>query len=198
MELQSGYSFTGEDKIGLIGKTPGIYLVFFDGTYHLQPTTPPEIEMDNPLQFSPSRPLTAYAATNIQVTLNNQGLEDAQRVALELSAVQAGKTVERMDPQEVSVMSGQEKKAAFNWAPPQSGEWEIQVIARLLDDQGNELKRTSSVSKVQVNDPEQTTLKQELSAFDLVQPWQVLALILAVGLAAALTVWVLFRSHTVD
>ncbi len=127
------------------------------------------------------------------MTLADRGLQDAAQVRVSLGMIGPGQEIAWTVPQTVTVLAGETAPVIFPWAPASPGEWKLLAQARLLDHEGAPIKSVAVEQVVEVLPAEQTTFSQELSAFGLVQPWQVAGLVVALLLAAALTAWAFSR-----
>lgn len=194
LDLKSSPTFAGEDWLGLQGRAPGRYLVTYDGAFHVQPLTPPSLAFASPLQPAPAGPLTTWTTRGLRVVLRNDGLEDARRVAVELAVTPPGRPEVWLEPQEVAVLSGGEMPVTFDLTPAWAGPWRMRLFARVLDENGVELSHASLEADIAVSEAPHTSRLQEVTAFGVIEPWQVAALVAILVLAAALTAWAFWRS----
>jgi hypothetical protein len=195
LTLQPGFTISGPDWLGLQGRPAGEYAATYDGSYHLEILAPPALV----LRFKEQSPdlgesLTANISGEIMVKIDNQGLEDAQQVLVMLGTSQAGGKITWSAPQMVRVLAGETTTASFQWAPPASGEWKLEVWANLLEPGPAGGTVASSEQVILVQAAQGTNLRQEMSAFGVVAPWQVVLLLAAFLGTAGLTGWVLTRA----
>jgi hypothetical protein len=137
--------------------------------------------------------LTDNSENLLQLLVRNGGLQDATQLQVVLGASQPGQEIAWTEPQTVTVLAGETTPLLFPWAPEAPGEWKLRVHARLLDPEYPSGMGVSAERLVQVQPAQETTFQQEVSAFGLVQPWQVAALLLALALAAGLAAWAFSR-----
>jgi hypothetical protein len=194
LSLEEGYRVAGKDPLSLAGRAPGEYVVAYDGEFHLQPLTPPAIRFSlAPPQAAAGVP-TQYIEVLLPVTVHNEGLEDARTVRVTLGAELPGQAVAWSEPQTVTVPAEGSTALRFVWVPDQPGEWQLQVWARVVDPPPPLEGQVVVEQAVVVRPAPQTDLRQELSAFGLVAPWQALLLMASLALAAGAAGWVVSRS----
>ena len=159
LELQPGYTVEGSDWLGLAGKAPGDYIVTYDGAYQVAPASPPEIQFAAPLQVSPAEPITAYAPRHVQVTLANQGLQDAAqvRVSLGMTRSRAGARLDRAADRHRACRRNHAR--AFHLGARFPGEWKMLAQARLLDHESAPIKSVAVEQVVEVLPAEQTNIQ---------------------------------------
>ena len=72
----------GTDFFPTANIEPGSYLVTYDGTFHIEPLTPPQI-LITPME----QPTTALEVSRVSFAVANQGLQDVHDVQLEVRAI---------------------------------------------------------------------------------------------------------------
>ena len=223
LELQPGFTISGPDWLGLQGRAAGEYMVSYDGSvqqiylpvvaqatnrsqeagqnsaatmggFKLLALTPPEIKININPGATSKVPPTQYISQGITVNLGNEGLEDANQVVVVLGASQEGQEISWSEPQTVTVIAGETTPVSFEWAPQAGGEWQLQVQAKLLNPEPGRDPAASAAQVVDVLPAQGTSAEEELSAFGLVTPWQVVVLFCSVVVAAGLAGWVILRS----
>jgi hypothetical protein len=189
LTLQKGFSVTGEDLLGIKDQASGDYEVTYDGSFHLLPFTPADIQ----LSFVPAQPAgdapTNYMDNDQQVIVHNAGQEDVPQVQVSLFMEPPGQELEEMDPQTVTVLAGESRTVHLAWTPDSTGPWKLWARARWVDDSLTYHTSVTPEQVVQVQPAQQTSLEQELSAFGVIAPWQVLLLLGGLAMMAGLAGW---------
>ena len=189
LTLQKGFSVSGEDLLGISDQAPGEYAVTYDGSFHLVPFTPADIQ----LSFAPAQPAsnlpTEYIDNDVQVIVHNAGQEDVPQVQVSLFMEPPGQELEEMDPQTVTLLAGESKTVHLAWTPGSTGPWKLWARARWVDDSLTYHTSVTSEQVLDVQAAQQASLQQELSAFGVVAPWQVLLLLAGLAVTAGLAGW---------
>lgn len=193
--LEVGYTFEGPVWLGLQGQEPGEYLVSYEnGHFNLVTLTPAELTMS--LDVDADETPTQYASQQVKVSLTNQGLQDANQVVVALGTTTSGGEITWSEPQTVTVLAGDTTPLSFQWAPDASGPCQLQVKAILLEPKPLSDKVIIKSQMLIIQPAQETTLVEEMSAFGVVAPWQVLLLLASVVATAGLAGWVVIRSLT--
>ena len=187
--LQKGFRVSGEDLLGISDRAPGQYAVTYDGSFHLVPYTPADIL----ISFAPARPAgdapTNYMDSDQQVIVHNAGQEDVQQVQVSLVMAPPGQQVKWTESQTVTVLAGESKTVHLAWIPGSSGPWKLWARARWVDNSHAYHTSVTSERVLDVQAAQQTGLQQELSAFGVIAPWQVLLLLAGLAVMAGLAGW---------
>lgn len=194
LELLPGFSLNGPDLLGLQGQEAGEYMVSYDGVFLLTPLTAPILQIN--LDTTPliSNPPTEFANQHVKVILTNKGLEDAKEVLVSFGTSQSGQEITWTEDQTVTVLAGETTPISFPWAPDASGVWWVLAQAKLLDPGQANNDPITVHQAVIVKSAQDTTLKQEMSAFGVIAPWQMVLLMSCVVVSAGLAGWVLIRT----
>jgi hypothetical protein len=190
LRLEPGFTFEGPDWLGLAKLEPGDYVVSYeDGKFIVLPFTPAEILLGLGVDEVP----TQYASQTVKVSVQNQGLEDAQQVLVALGSLGPGGEIRWTEAQTVTVPGGESTPVFLDWIPQQAGDWQLQGKAWLLEPASENRQVVSQPLLVSVRPPEQSSLQEQVSGFGVVAPWQVVLLIGSVVLTAGLSGWALIR-----
>jgi hypothetical protein len=98
-----------------------------------------------------------------------------------------------MDPQTVNLLAGESRTVHLQWTPDIPGAWKLWARARWVDDHSKYHTSVTAEKVVKVQAAQETSRQQELSAFGVVAPWQVLLLLAGMATVTGLTGWVLTR-----
>jgi len=175
LSLMPDFEIQGPDLLGLAGTPPGDYLLTYDGDFHLQPLTPRAIQVASP---DPAHlQLIQHTSGSIPLTLTNTGLEDAENLYVYAFLQRDGHERLSADYQSLRLNAGESKTLRFPFALDAVGAWELRVGLILFGDGSRSIERTNQSFNVNVRPAPGTDFNQELTAFGLVQPWQVAALV---------------------
>ena len=168
------------------------------GGFQASALTPPEIKISFDASTISNDAPTQFISQEIKVNLGNQGQEDARQVLVSLGASQAGQEISWTEPQTVTALAGVTTPMIFEWAADIPGEWDIQVQAKLLDPEPTTNFSATVKHGIDVLPAQETTIEEDLTAFGLVAPWQVVLFLASVVMTAGLAGWVILRSISKD
>ncbi len=224
LELNPNFTVSGVDWLGVQGRAAGEYLVTYSdalqlnylpwvtqsiinpssgselkagspgGRFELLPLTPPELKISIDPKTPTGEPRTQYVSQELQVTVGNEGLEDANQVLVSLGTSQAGEEIRWTEPQTVTVLAGETTPVSFQWEPEAAGEWKLQIRASMVDLKNADGTAVIAEQMTQVEPAQSTTLQEEISAFNVIDPWQAIVLLASVVVIGGLAGWVLMRS----
>jgi len=120
---------------------PGRYVVDYSGSFEIQPSSSPELQVTITLPEESS----ANEFVSIQVGATNEGLEDATDLILVIDSRHDGETTE-IARQAVDLLAGEPVEVTANWQPLEAGDWEI--AARLEDAAGTVLAESQMTLSV--------------------------------------------------
>jgi hypothetical protein len=185
LALGPGFTVQGTDLLGLAGTPPGEYAVSYDGTFHLQLLTPAQIQVD----LDTSAPaFAAYLSRAIPLQISNTGLEDATEVYVYGYISHEAGARHEVEIQSLRLNAGETKTVRVPFSPDAPGEWTVEVGVSLAGQGRRPVQRSTHPFDIQVQPAPDTTPAQDLSAFGLVQPWQLAGLVTLLLLAATLAV----------
>lgn len=170
LSLSPGFYAQGVEWLDLSAAEPGEYLVNYDGGFSVQPLRRAHIVISAALNESKAMPEIALKTGEASFRVFNDGLEDAQEVLVSMSASQGGEVVYESAPMTVTVLGGESRLVSFPWTPTLAGTWELRVVAKW-----GEGETVETLEKLQIRPAEGVGFGQAVSAFDLVESWQIIS-----------------------
>lgn len=120
LELQPGFHADGEALIGLENLEPGSYVVSYDGSFAVEPLTPPALSATVVNTMAP-----ALTQSSVQITLRNAGLEDVPGATIELWAARPGEDANLVGSTLVDLLGATTMTSTVVWTPPTEGTWTV-------------------------------------------------------------------------
>jgi hypothetical protein len=146
LELQPDFAVDGTLWPELRRKSPGAYVVIYEGELRIEPMTPPDMTVTIE---SPEGVERVVGHTHpLAVKTTNDGMTDAYGVTL-IAEVDDGTQTTQVMSQTIDVLSQVPHWTQLDWQPLDTGQWDMQV--RLEDQQQNVVAETSQVIDVQDN-----------------------------------------------
>jgi hypothetical protein len=99
-----------------------------------------------------------------------------------------GGSRQEVEIQSIRLNAGETKTVRLPFSPDTPGEWTVEVGVSLAGQGRRPVQRSTHAFDIQVQPAPDTTPAQDLSAFGLVQPWQLAGLVTLLLLAATLAV----------
>ncbi len=198
LELDEGFSVSGEDWLGLRGTVPEKVAIRYDGTFHRQPLTAAAIRLSVAPPQAPDDMPAQYADAMLHVAVHNDGLEDAHQVWVALGSAQPGGSLAWTEPQTVTVLAEGSTAVRFRWVPEHPGDWNLEVRARLLEPAPAPPRDIVATQVVAVQPAQQTDLEQELGALGAVEPWHVVLLLVGLAVTGGLAGWVVSSAMSTE
>lgn len=192
LKLNNEFHLFGADMMGVIGLTPGEYVVTYDGAFHLQPLTAPEINMQ--IVQNEGHKFSTLVSSEILIILKNTGLEDAYN--LSVSTIMHSPDVKAVSSQEiiVDVLAGEERTVKIPFLPDTSGNWGAEITVTQYYDSIPYWKYRAKQDLIITVDPAaETNLNQDITVFGVIQPWQLIAMLSVLLLTVILSAWILSR-----
>ena len=182
--LGPGYKTAGTDLLGIAGRPPGTYVVRYDDAFHIEPATPPELELA--LKIPGQSRIPSRTPLLLQLALSNRGGLPAESVRLFLTD---GSDQEPgvISEEAITILGGDTVRLTHSWFNPKGPDRELYVWAE--DDGGNILAEASlSLAGLETNSSAATSNLLRLST--AIWPAAlILILLLAFGLLAGLVIW---------
>jgi hypothetical protein len=120
LELEPDFRVDGDDLLGLAGRQPGRYIISYDGSLSVTPTSPMSLVVELPATTLPQLQRSA-----LQLSLRNDGLEDAPSLALDIQAIAPDGQVTIIMTETVTLLAQSPRTLNIPWAPAQSGTWRL-------------------------------------------------------------------------
>lgn len=187
LNLDEAFKVLKADLLGARGLKPGLYLVTYEDEFHIQPFTPVNLEIN--LGEKAERFYTKLKSS-IPVVLQNNGIEDAHNVTVSSIIHSPDGILSWSQEKVIDVLAGEEKIIQIPFSPEVPGNWEITVTATRLYDYVPYWKdRFNQELSVTVYPALDTTLSQDMTAFGVIQPWQLIAMFTILLLIVLLSAW---------
>ena len=143
MTVGANYRPLGKPLPGFLSLKAGDYFVRYDGTYKIALLQPPTVRLAVAAQ--PLRPLMA---SEVAVTIHNDGPSDVSEGLLELRAAADGAAASIFFTQTISLPAGAQQIISVNWPTPMATSW--QITADLHDRAGAELAKAVHQQNIQI------------------------------------------------
>jgi hypothetical protein len=134
LAIQPGFQNVDQEIIPTLDTFPvGDYVVTYNhetATFDIKPITPPALNAT----VMPT-PLTELQTTDIQVSLDNQGLQDVNAATLELWAKPLQIEATLVASQTVNILAQEPTTIKLPWTPPSDGVWTLTPLIRQPDGQ---------------------------------------------------------------
>jgi hypothetical protein len=156
----------------------GSYLVTYDGAFHVEPVSPPDLSVN--LRATALADASVGTSVSVLAEATNSGLTDADGLWLVAVAENRGKQVE-IGRQHVDVLSGEPARLAVDWKPPTAGSWELS--ASLVDENGATITESTSSS---VDIARGTESAKQMLLLSIGGGWRVVPLAIALAAFAAM------------
>ncbi len=118
--VQPGFDVQGSAPLALENVQPGAYAVTYDGTFRVEPLTPPA-----PTAMLHTTTLQELEPSTIDLTLQNTGLQDLPPAMLELWAAPPDAEATIVASDTVSLLAQSPISVTLDWTPPSAGTWTI-------------------------------------------------------------------------
>jgi hypothetical protein len=128
LTLEPGFTTQGAALLRLQNLPPGEYVVSYDGSFTIQPLTPPALSAT-----LHTRSLNQLQPSALQLTLRNDGLQDHPAATLELWAEQPAAKATLVASDTVTLLAQQPISVTLNWTPPSAGMWTFTPRLRNAD-----------------------------------------------------------------
>lgn len=127
LDLQPGFSVSGSAGLNLAGLSPGAYLVSYNGSFAVQPLTPPKLSLKMIALPALDTGPVVDSPVLLQVEASNAGLEDAVGLNL-IAATRSGQATQtEIGRQSLDAKSGLPVRAQLNWWPKSGGPTDVRV-----------------------------------------------------------------------
>lgn len=194
LELLPGFTVSGEDWLILNRKKYGKYLVTYSGSFQVQPLSPPSLQLNFAPDKRPDEPSLSNVTGDVQVTLQNEGLEDAHSVQVNTGVLQEGQEIKWSTPQTVTVLSGETVPVTFDFTPNKPGRYVILARAFYQDENRASPITVTSQRTIDVKQADQPGFIREISAFGLANPFAVILFLTSVAVTGTLSLIAILRS----
>jgi hypothetical protein len=128
LDLQPGYRTEGADLLPLAGLAPGKYVITYQGSFTIEPLTPPVVS-----GAVVQAELTQLQPGTVAVALRNDGLQDIPSATLELWAAPVQGQSALVVTQTVALLAQTPITATIQWAAPANGVWSLTPQIRQPD-----------------------------------------------------------------
>lgn len=184
LALAPGSQVAGTDLLSIAGRPPGVYLVQYDGAFHIEPATPPDLEIA--LKILAQSRVPSRLSLPLQLTISNRGGLAAESVHLFLADGPGGVS-NAISEEAITILGRDMVRLTHHWSPPTEPAGQLRVWAE--DDGGNVLAVASlSLVDLETDSPAATSNLLRL-ATAIWPPTLILIVLLAFGLIAGLAIW---------
>lgn len=186
--LSNGFTVAGSEILGVKDLNPGRYVVSYDGAFKIQPVSPVDIKFS--IGDLDNQSLKVLKDNAIPVVISNMGLLDAHEIIVSASMQgPSGETILIKD-QKVTLLAGENQLLNLPFTPETAGTWQIVLTSKKFDVSGKYLQdQVNQDFSVVVNPALDTTLSQDMTAFGVIQPWQLIAMFTILLLIVLLSAW---------
>lgn len=151
LELKPGFRVQGSDIMGIQNLSAGVYSVVFDGAFHVEPLTAPNISLR--LLEQPMANVGMGQPVPLQIIVTNTGLEDRRNLELVATMSSNGEEVE-FARSAVDAFANLTQSIDLTWKPPAAGTWTLQL--RLEDSASSPIVVQQQIVHVQAQTPSES------------------------------------------
>jgi hypothetical protein len=192
LQLNQAYTLKGPDILGFQVASPGDYLITYDGGFKIETLTPIDLHID--IETSHKQSFTALVPSSIPLRIVNIGLEDAVDMSFSANITSPDGNTFQHNEVNLSILAGEQERLYLPFAPDSPGDWTLQVSVKTNDISAlDPIDGSNQFFQLSVHPAPRSSLEQNITAFGLIQAWQLIALLMTLASSALIFVLALFH-----